>query len=107
MVDEAARALPRGKAFRVLEFMIPLNLEILGLAMTNHAVGAHGPSVLKYAETLIGAGVARRPSILLSLPGYRKAKAASKGFLSRIVAEHERSCRGTAGRRISSTRCSR
>jgi cytochrome P450 len=58
--------------------------------MTNHPVGAHGAAVVKYAETLIGAGVARRPSILLSLPGYRKAKVGFEGLLSRIVAEHER-----------------
>jgi CRP-like cAMP-binding protein/cytochrome P450 len=91
MIDEAARTLPVGRPFRVLKFMTPLHLEILGLAMTNHAIGAECPAVVKYAETLIGVGVARRPSFLFSMPGYRRAKAGVEALLSRIVEEHERS----------------
>jgi cytochrome P450/CRP-like cAMP-binding protein len=91
MIDEAARALPVGKPFRVLDFMTPLHLEILATAMMNHSVGAHCPSIVKYAETLIGVGVARRPSILFSMPGYRKAKAGAEALLGRVVAEHQRS----------------
>ena len=91
MIDDAARSLPRGKPFRVLEFMTPLHLEILGLAMTNHAVGANCASVVQVRRDADRRRRRAPPVDPLLAPRLPQGEGRCEALLAGIVAEHERS----------------
>jgi cytochrome P450/CRP-like cAMP-binding protein len=76
----------------VLEFIQRITVDELSLS----AAGCPFPdnqydSLVRYAKTFIGSGVAAQPEFLLKMPGYRRAKQEIHEYLNGMVSQRENS----------------
>jgi cytochrome P450/CRP-like cAMP-binding protein len=84
----SARDWSPGQRLNVRDTAMQLATEATTMALANSRVGDRFDGLRRYIETLIGAGIAIWPPVLLQLPGHTAARSQVEQFLDEVLAAH-------------------
>src|SRR5262249_40569816 len=84
----AANAWAPGQRLNVRNVAMALSANASSLALANTEIGGRFETLRRYMETLIGAGIAIWPPVLLELPPFVTARRRVDRFLDQVLAAH-------------------
>ena len=90
-VEERARTWKPGSKLHVMDTMADLAFECYTLGMAGESLREYFRDALYYSDTIMKVGAMVRPSLLLHLPRYRKAKARVFALMNELLARRRAS----------------
>jgi CRP-like cAMP-binding protein/cytochrome P450 len=85
-IEERVRAWEPNQQLHVMDTMADLAFECYTLVMAGHSLGEYFRDAFYYSNTIMKVGAMVRPSLLLHLPAYRKAKARVFSLMNELLA---------------------
>jgi CRP-like cAMP-binding protein/cytochrome P450 len=90
-IEDRARAWQPNQRLYVMDTMADLAFECYAFVLAGRSLGKYFRDAVYYSNTIMKVGAKVRPSLLLYLPAYRRAKAHVFSLMKEMLAKHRRS----------------